>query len=416
MLLEFKTKNFMSIKTELVLSMGANGKNDLEDNINTIDKDRVLKSACIFGANASGKSNILKAFTSAILFIRNSNTLQDGAKIPQLIPFKFDNKTINDPSFFEFTFIANGTKYIYGFSADLNKVHEEYLYKYTSSKSSLIFKRTNCNKYDFPKGIVTKLNEIKEKNTDNKLFFSTANMWNFSETKEPFEWFMKNINTFDNFGLPGIDIAKHNNSKVKENVLKILSDSDISIVDYDIEIINRKLYDNEKAIIMANPMIANALSHNDLVQEIKISTLHETIDKNGESTQYKINMDEESLGTQKMFYLGMVLQDIFTGQTMIIDELENSLHPYLVEYIIKLFHDPKINKNNAQLIFTSHSASLLDLDKFRRDQINFVEKDEKTSATELYSLSDYSVRKDENIEKGYINGRYGAVPFIGNEL
>ena len=117
-----------------------------------------------------------------------------------------------------------------------------------------------------------------------------------------------------------------------------------------------------------------------------------------------------------MFCMGLILQDIMNGQTMIVDELENSLHPFLVEYLIKMFHNPKINTNNAQLIFTSHSKSLLDLDIFRRDQINFVEKDDKTNETTIYSLSDYPVRKNEDVEKGYSNGRFGAVPFIKDDL
>ena len=417
MLLEFKIKNFMSIKDELILNMEANSKNDLEDNISVIDKERVLKSACILGANAHGKSTIVKAFTSAIIFIRNSNLLQDGVKLPWMVPFKFDDVTIKEPSFFEFTFMTNETKYIYGFSADVNKVHDEYLYKYSSSKPSLMFKRTNTNDYEFPQITKARLNEIVKNNTENKLLFSTANVWNFNEFKEPFEWFMKNINTYSDFNLGMIDIAKYNNDEIKKSVLKILNNSDISIKDYNIEIVNRKLNNNEKGpIILINAMMGNTLPANDSVREIRITTKHEVIDTKGNKREYTLDMSEESLGTQKMFYIGLVLQDILNGQTMIIDELENSLHPFLVEYLIKMFHNPKVNTNNAQLIFTSHSKPLLNLDLFRREQIYFAEKELNSSKTEIYSLSDYSVRKNEDIEKGYTNGRYGAVPFIGEDL
>ena len=126
-----------------------------------------------------------------------------------------------------------------------------------------------------------------------------------------------------------------------------------------------------------------------------------------------MNLQEESLGTQSLFFFSPVLKEAFEqGKVVIVDEIDKSLHPLLVEFIIKLFNDSKTNKNNAQLIFNTHDTNLLSLDNFRRDQIWFVEKEPKKGTTDLYPLDDFSVRKTENIQKGYLNGRYGAIPFL----
>ena len=148
-------------------------------------------------------------------------------------------------------------------------------------------------------------------------------------------------------------------------------------------------------------------------KEVKISTKHEIEDEKGDIKTYELDLSEESLGTYNLFMLSPILKDAFEkGKTIVIDEIDKSLHPLLVKYIIGLFHNSKVNKNNAQLIFNTHDINLLSLDLLRRDQIWFVEKDFKKGATEIYPLDDFSVRKTENIQKGYLNGRYGGIPFV----
>lgn len=144
-----------------------------------------------------------------------------------------------------------------------------------------------------------------------------------------------------------------------------------------------------------------------------ITMAHEIINENNESKIYNLNFSNESSGTKILFSMAPILKNVFEkGKVILIDEIERSLHPRLVELIIKFFHNFEINKGNAQLIFNTHDTNLLSLDLFRRDQIWFAEKDPKKGATELYPLDDFSVRKTENIQKGYLNGRYGAIPFV----
>jgi hypothetical protein len=149
---------------------------------------------------------------------------------------------------------------------------------------------------------------------------------------------------------------------------------------------------------------------------MKITTGHTVINTKGEKEEYQLTLQEESLGTQQLFFYGPILKDAFEkGKTIVLDEIDKSMHPSIVKFIINLFRDPEINKNGAQLIATTHETGLLSLDMFRRDQIYFTEKDAKTGVTDLYSLDEFSVRKTENIEKGYLMGRYGAIPFLQTE-
>ena len=149
---------------------------------------------------------------------------------------------------------------------------------------------------------------------------------------------------------------------------------------------------------------------------MEITTGHTIVDENGTQKEYSLKLQEESLGTQLLFFYGPLLKDAFEkGKTLILDEIDKSMHPSLVKFIMNLFRDPDINKAGAQLIVTTHETGILTLDMFRRDQIYFTEKDSRTGVTDLYSLDEFSVRKTENIEKGYLMGRYGAIPFLQNE-
>jgi len=148
------------------------------------------------------------------------------------------------------------------------------------------------------------------------------------------------------------------------------------------------------------------------MKQFRLDTIHQVTLDDGSQRLYKLPFDHESNGTMLLFAYGpIIMEALEKGRTIVIDELDNSLHSSLSRYLIELFNDPEVNKNGAQLIFNSHDINLLDLDLFRRDQIYFVEKDNTNGVTDLYSLADYSPRKSENIQKGYLQGRYGAIPF-----
>ena len=412
MLIEFSVKNFMSFKEKVTLSMEKGNGDENLDNIASINNLDLLKTAAIYGANASGKSNLLKAFTFAILFIRNSNNNTVGMKLPGINSFLFDVLTMSKPSEFEFDFISNSVRYKYAFSADSSKVYTESLDAYYSQKPTNIFTRTNINDYEYPKAEESKLKSIESKNTENKLFLATATNWNYEKTKDAYLWFTNCIDTYNSFDSITKEslIDYSNNGELKKFTLRMLKEFDIFIKDLNVSYEEKEMDTN--MINMFIPPAAKTIG-TPMVSNVKIELVHEVIDKNNNTYNIGMGLDSESEGTQILFFLAPFLKHAFdNNRIIIVDELEKSLHPAIVEYIIKMFNNKKINKSNSQLIFTTHATNLLSLDLFRRDQIWFTEKNPKSAASDLYPLDSFSVRKDENIQKGYINGRYGAIPFI----
>ncbi len=413
MLVEFSVKNFMSIKDEITFSMVAGNGDENIENLIKYKKtgERYLKSTAIYGANASGKTNFIRALTAAILMVRRSNSRNINEPLIEMQPFKFDSRTLNEPCEFKFVFIKNNIKYIYGFSADVNRIYTEYLYQYLSAKPSLIFERKNVDEYKFTQSEQSKLSELATKNTEKKLFLSTATAWNYQKTKDAYIWFSEDIDTYNDYeNVSDYAFDKFANDKegnLKRFTINLLKQADILIKDYNFEIKDV----NINSIVAFNNI---KIPHENIVQkEVQISTFHEIENENGNKENYELDLQEESLGTQSLFFLSPVFKDAFeNGKIVIVDEIDKSLHPLLVEFIVKLFNDRETNKNNAQLIFNTHDTNLLSLDNFRRDQIWFVEKEPKKGTTDLYPLDDFSVRKTENIQKGYLNGRYGAIPFL----
>lgn len=392
MLIEFSVKNFLSFKDKVTLSMEkGNGDENLENVISENSVD-LLKTIAIYGANASGKSNILKAFTCAILMIKKSIIMPVDGKWNFIKPFLFDETSKNEPSEFEFVFIANGVKYRYFFSADESKIHEEILDAYYSQKPTNIFTRTKNNIYEF-KNDKSKLEILAENNTENKLFLSTATTWNYEKTRDAYLWLTTAIEIYDSFdNVTTKDLMDYSSEdeNLKNFTLKLLKEADILIKNISVD-----------------------YEENFKIKNINIELEHEVIDENKNVHTYKLNFTEESSGTKVLFVLAPFLKRAFEStKVIIVDELERSMHPALVEFIVKLFNNRDTNKANSQLIFTTHATGLLNLEIFRRDQIWFTEKRIDNGISELYPLDSFSVRKDENIQKGYINGRYGAIPFI----
>ena len=411
MLIEFSVKNFLSFKDKVTLSMEKGSGDENIDNIISTDITSLLKTAAIYGANASGKSNILKAFTCAILMVRNSTLIPVGCKWSFIKPFLFDEKTKNKPSEFEFIFIANNIKYRYFFSADENKIYDEILDAYYTQKPTNIFTRTNTNNYEFNND-KNKLESLSANNTENKLFLSTATTWNYDKTKDAYLWFATSIDTYNSFdSITDRDLMAYSNDNenLKEFALKLLKEADILIKDMTVNYEEKEM----------NGILLNTISQDSSkteekfkVRNVNIELEHEVIDGNKKRT-YKLNFNDESSGTKVLFAFAPFLKRAFDNtKIIVVDELEKSMHPVLVEFIVKLFDNKKINKANSQLIFTTHATNLLNLELLRRDQIWFTEKNPKNGVSDLYPLDSFSVRKDENIQKGYINGRYGAIPFI----
>lgn len=417
MLIQFTVENFLSIKDKVYLSLEPSKDTEHPENILTKGNHEAVSSIAIYGANASGKSSLFKAITAALIMIRNSNNVQITDELP-ITPFKFDSESPNRPTSFEFTFIAaDDRKYIYGFSATTRRIAEEYLYCYNSAKPTMLFDLQEDEEPKFNRTYRTKLEAAYQMNTKNKLFLATATAWNVECTKIPFEWLASEIDTFTEvMNLGGLALEKYRTDENHEYIdftRNLLQQADINISSIEVstnEVENQAL--PFQVVVQGKVIPPDAGKH----YNMKVTTGHTIVDDEGNEKKFSLTLQDESLGTQLLFFYGPFLKNAFEkGKTLIIDEIDKSMHPNLVRFIMNLFRNPDVNRNGAQLIVTTHETGILSLRIFRRDQIYFTEKNPQTGVTDLYSLDEFSVRKTENIEKGYLMGRYGAIPFIQGE-
>jgi len=406
MILEFSVENYLSFKDKVTFSMIPDGTKKLAENYVTLDNEKILKTAAVYGPNASGKTNLFSMLSQITTMLRQSNYVDINAPLP-LVPFKFDNKIKNNPSSFEIKFIKNGIKYIYGFSADKKNIYEEYLYYYPNNKVAKIFDRTDIDTYSFPQKSQTTLKEIQKKTPHNKFFLATATNWNYQETKPAYDFLTVDMGVC--FSLTELRFGafkaykNDKNERLKKFAINFLNKADFNISDYQV---------NEVEIpkeILVSVNLPESAKENPKAFQVSIS--HKVGNK-----EYSLDIEEESIGTQILFFLIPFISDAINNQkVLIIDELDRSLHPLLVKYIVELFNNQS-SATPSQLIFNTHDTNLLNLEILRRDQIWFTEKEPNSSSSDLYSLNDFSVRNKENVEKGYMLGKYGAIPFIEQNI
>ena len=394
MILEFSVENFLSFKEKAVFSMLGDSDESLKNNFVRWNDKKILKSSAIYGANASGKSNFIEAIGCLSNLIRQSNSLNIGDYL-SVAPFIFDEESAKKPTSFEIRFIVNGIRYIYGVTLDRERIYEEYLYYYPNNVISKIFDRTNTDEYSFIQKYNSKLNAIATKNPSNKFFLSTATTWNFNLMEDAFNFLANNISVVYNISsLKKRSFRNYfeNEEWLKPLTLDLLKKLDSIIVDYQVFEVN--------SIDEYEPGVAKA---------------YQVAFKHKNSKQF-INFNLESEGTQILFiFIPFIYDALNSSHVLLVDELDRSLHPSIVEFIVNLFNNSK-EDYSSQIIFNTHDTNLLSLDILRRDQIWFTEKNDETGESVLYPLSDFSVRKDENVEKGYLQGRYGAVPFLKKDF
>jgi len=370
-----------------------------------LKKDRLLRSAAIYGANASGKSNVLKALSYIKRLVQTSHNYQSDTKI-KYSPFKLDKKCRNKPSKFQIIFIKNDIKYIYGLSVTDVKVVDEYLYYYPGGRKSQIFDRKDTTTFTFK---VDKKDQdfFADKTLGNVLYLSRATQLNYNRTKEAYNWFIENLMTVspDNPRLQELSINLLNDNNTKDLIRNAMIRADVGIEEINARIIKFN-YDQLPSDIPEN--LKKLMAEPDVTwMTPEIKTIHKGV---------SFDFSEESEGTIRVFdIIGCWIKALKDGKVLVVDELEIKLHPHLCSYLVTLFHDSSQNKNNAQLIFSTHNVYLLEQDIFRRDQIWFTEKIPETGQTDLYSLWEFSPRKDKNLKIGYLTGRYGALPFIQNK-
>ena len=398
MLIQFSVENFLSIKDNVVLSLLASKDNEHPEHLIVDGSKKHLKSAVIYGANASGKSNVLNAFWFMVNYVLTSHN-QQLHKTIERSPFKFDRETPARPSSFEVIFTTEGVRYAYGFSVTDKAVIEEYLYYYPNGRQALIFERKDTKDFRFTVD-VDEQNTLKDRTSANKLYLSVASNWSYSKVIPVLEWFascqiITKNSVADAYGLEA--------EQLKDDDYRHVIASMLRVADFGIQ--SLQMRDAESAPSQRNDIFTN------------IEAIHTVQDTEGNTSSYALNMAEESDGTNSYFKLiGVVKKVLDEGTLLVADEMDAHLHPLLTKHLVSLFNSVEFNPNGAQLIFTSHNTNLLDLDVLRRDQIWFTEKDEQTAATDLFSLYDFSIRKDAKVEKGYLIGRYGAIPFIKGGL
>lgn len=412
MLIQFTVGNTRSFKDKYTLSLEAAVGKEFEENaFKASDNLLLLKSAVIYGANASGKSNLFNAFAFMRNFIINSFNAQIISKI-LVEPFKLSTLSEDKPSHFEVVFIYEGIRYRYGFETSSEKVFAEWLFNYPKGKETKLFTREgssfDINKLKFSEG----KQDLTLRTRQNALFLSVLAQFNGEISNKILNWFnlVNVLSGVNQQAYMNITFQKLKDEAFKSEILKFIKSADIDIEDFFTEPLNITP-DNLPPFLTeeARKQIAQQSS-----LALKINTVHKKYNKENKIDSL-VPFDltfNESAGTNKLFFLSApILNTLSTGKILIVDEMDAQLHPLIMESLIKLFHSKETNPKNAQLIFNAHSTLPLCNKYFRRDQIWFVQKDQH-GASQLYSLDDYSVRKDSSYEKDYLLGRYGGIPIV----
>ncbi len=415
MLIEFNVTNFRSIYSTQTLTLIADSETFLAEtntfSLSFSDLPRLVTSAVIYGPNAAGKSNLIRAIAFMQEFVKNSAKNSDEYQNIDVKPFLLEQNSQNAPSEFELFFIKNKIRYQYGFTITPTRVMQEWLFAYPDGEGEQWLERiydpkTQQENWFISDKLISGMDwreHWKAFTKSNSLFLSTAKMLNSKEHSDKltsvFDWITQTLIVFD-FSESSKDSLTIKQCQVpikKQKIIQFLQAADLNIMDIQLE--------TNKPLSKTIPLKAEQKAE-------KHSSLQFWHRLNNSDDKVPFAPSEESEGTQKLFALIGPLMDILAnGQILVIDEFDNSLHPMTVRFLVKLFHNRAVNKGKAQIVFTTHDSSILDSTLMRRDQIWFVQKDRK-QATQLYALTDFQPRPNEALQRGYLDGRYGALPCL----
>lgn len=379
MVLEIRLSNMFSFRDEVTLDLQAakiqtKKARELEGNLFSVDGEQMLKSVALFGANASGKSNVIKAIRACVNMVRSSHNYNVDTKFA-ISPFKFEDYA-NKPSSFYIRFLLNGVEYEYSFSFMHDEIITETLYYYPNGRKSLVFSRDESKGtekkdiYEF-KTVIKRPFDVADNTSKKTLYISRASQMDREIAQKIFLFFCNDI-VLD-YQVANIDSLDNLFKERKEQMLEVLRTADSDIIDFKI-------------------------------QNNAITTFHRT----NPSVAFDF-VTEESEGTKTLFRMMVrMIGIIHEGKMLLVDEIDNSLHTQLVEFVIGMFN----HSDHAQLIYTTHNTHLLNTDFQRRDQVYFVNKREDGSS-DLYSLFDFKDFRDTlDMEKAYLQGRFDAIPYI----
>ena len=418
MLIGFSVGNYTSFKETVTLSMVASSiteedKELNENNVFPINENLSLpKSAAIYGADASGKSNLVAAINFMKWLVLNSSKETQVSDAIDIEAFRLSTETKKEPSFFEIVFILEDKTFRYGFEVNAQQVVSEWLSQADDTEEKMLFERDFDNYIldDFPEG-----QGISDKTRSNALFLSVVAQFNGKLSGKILLWFSKNLQLIS--GLQDTQYRKKTlesfeNAGHRHDIIEFIKKLDLGILDIARE--NTPVYSIYDNTAQYGGPYGSLYPNSEI--KTTVYTSHPKYDADGKQTSMELFDIEkhESEGTNKLFALaGLLLDTLRTGKILLIDELDARLHPLITRELICLFNSNETNPDNAQLIFTTHDTNLLSSKTFRKDQIWFTEKDNK-GATDLYSLVEYKVGKNASFERDYIMGKYGAIPFIGN--
>jgi uncharacterized protein len=416
MLIEFSVGNYRSFKERVTVSMVAanlvsKDKSLDANNVFAIDEDlSLLKSAAIYGANASGKSNLAQALGFVRWFVNNSSKETQSTEKIRIDRFKLSTETEATPTFFEIVFLMNRVKYRYGFKVTRDEVISEWLFYVPKSRETRLFDR-KLDQFTISKAY--KANGIQQRTRRNALFLSVSAQFNVAIAESILEWMasrLRVVSGLDSEGFRDYTIRCIINNQNKGEILQLLRKLDLGFSDITAEEIEITTDFSEM------PTEVRKFFKDTSIKSSLVQTVHQKFDQEGKSVSTEVfDFDsQESEGTQKVFaFSALLVETLKNGNVLVLDEFDASIHPLISRAIVNLFNSSETNPNNAQLIFMTHDTNLLSNKTFRRDQIWFVEKD-RYGATDLYSLAEYKVRSDASFESDYIKGKYGAIPYVGN--
>ncbi len=416
MLIEFSLKNFRSFRGEQRLSLVAGPGKEMraENTFRSTARGTpdLLRSAAVYGANAAGKSNLLRGLQQMqTIVLKSAAGSQQGGALPHT-PFAFAAESRTAPSEFEVLFVADGVRYQFGFSFDAERVHAEWLLAFPLGQPQRVYERRYDEagkRYDwhFSSGFKGNKKIWQETTRDNALFLSNAVQLNSERLLPVFHWFQRRLVVITG----SVSMNQHLTLKQLEDpvgrqkVMKLLRCADLGIVDVQVR---------KDAVAGAPPPELAAAIGGQLpkamLEVLSVSSLHRAAD---DQSMVSLPISEESHGTQRLFNsAGAWLNVLENGEVLLYDEIDTSLHPLMVRFLVKQFHSEVMNPENAQLVFTTHDATMLDdRELFRRDQVWFAEKNEQGESS-VYPLTDFSPRHPEAIGKRYLRGSYGAIPLL----